>query len=112
VSYQSQWGLTNDNGFNARCHSCLTEQALVFKDSADASFKALADALLRGDAEIMRSFITILAGSPGFADLVSDEDGGPIHSDAITDEMLLSNTQTQWPSVAALWFDAEGNPLP
>jgi hypothetical protein len=113
MSYQIQWDLQSDAGFNTRSRACLTEQGLVFKDSADAAFKALANAILRGDSpEITSSFVTILAGSPGFAEIAGDEDGGPVHSDAITDEMLLSNTQTQWPSVAALWFDAEGNPLP
>jgi hypothetical protein len=111
MSYQSQWNLNYDKDFDARSRACTIEQALSFTNSADVSFKALADSLLRSDnPQIANTFVTIVAGSPGFADASDDGEGG-VNSDAITDAMLVSAVQAQWPSVAALYFDSEGQPI-
>jgi hypothetical protein len=112
MSYKAQWDLSSDTGFVNRSRACLNEQALIFKDAADAMFKALANVILRNDdPAVTSSFITILAGSPGFADTADPEGDGTVDDTLIDDEMLLSNVQTQWPTVAALFFDAEGNPI-
>jgi hypothetical protein len=111
MTYQSRWSLNYDTSFNNRSRACLTEQALVFNAAADPSFKALADVILRNDPAVTSTFIAIIAESPGMAAEADPEGDGTVDDALVTDEMLLATVQSQWPTVAALYFDADGQPI-
>jgi hypothetical protein len=111
MTYQSHWNLNYDTAFNERTRACLTEQGLVFVNAADPAYVALAHAILRADIGVTSTFISVVAGSPGLADTADPDGDGTIDDALITDEQLLSTVQAQWPTVAALFFDPEGNPI-
>jgi hypothetical protein len=111
MTYETQFALQGDTGFVNRTRACLTEQALVFDNAADLAFKALADVILRNDPAVTSSFIAIVAASPGLADTADPEGDGTVDDALVTDEMLLATVQSQWPTVAALYFDVDGNPI-
>jgi hypothetical protein len=111
MSYESQWHLTYDDPFVSRCRACLTNQAAIFKDDARPDFVALANAVMTSDPpSIFPTWQSLLGAAPGFAD-AADGPGG-IDSSAIADEEILAAVQGLWPTVAGLYFDAAGEPLP
>jgi len=95
VSYHTQFQLTNDSDFNGRCQSAAVQQAATFADH-------VADAVRRGDTEILSTFVRLNAAGPGIADKV-DLGDGIIDQSLVTDPDLLSLTQANWPTVAALY---------
>jgi hypothetical protein len=109
VSYQSQTQLSDDPQFQARVRGCSISQATVFKDDARPDFVALSEAIMRQE-NCQLSFFWLTAASPGFAENADDGEGG-IDSSAISDADILASVQGNWPTVAALYFDAEGSPL-
>jgi hypothetical protein len=111
VSYQSQAQLTDDVWFNARSSSCATQQAETFKNDQRAAYVAVAEAVLRGEGIITSAFARLAAAGPGIADKVDNGDG-TISQENVTDADLLSLTQANWPSVAELFYAADGTPLP
>jgi hypothetical protein len=110
MSYQSQAQLENDGGFQQRNRSVTLQQAETFINAADPSFKAVAESIMRDDG-MWATFNRLAAGGPGIADKVDNGDG-TIDQSKVTDADLLSLTQANWPTVAALFFDPEGNRLP
>lgn len=107
MSYSAIDTLTNDVLFAGRIRACCVEQAEVFKDAADAGFKALAEAVLRGDGEKTSAFTRFTSAAPGLA----DQAGDPVDQTKISDQAILSTVQGSWPTVANLYFDAEGTPI-
>jgi hypothetical protein len=112
MSYASQWALTYDDPFVSRCRACLTNQAAIFKDDARPDFVALAQAVMTSDPPaIFPTWQSLLGAAPGFAD-AADTPGEGVDSSAIADEEILAAVQGLWPTVAGLYFDAAGEPLP
>ena len=107
MSYSAIDELTNDVLFGGRVRSCCVEQAEVFKDAADAGFKALAEAVLRGDGEKTNAFARICAAAPGLA----DQAGDPVDQTLIGDAPILSTVQANWPVVAQLFYSEDGTPI-
>lgn len=108
MAYQGIFDLTADPVFNGRCQSASLEQAQIFKDDARGDFVALANAIMRGESEKLAVLTRMDAAGPGIADKAATPDG--IDQSLVTDADLLSLTQANWPTVAALYYDAEGNP--
>jgi hypothetical protein len=103
VTYQDIDQLTADPAFAGRVRACCLKEAEGFKDAADPSYVALADDQLLGGTTYL-TFVRLAAASPGIAD------GGD--QSQVTDEQLLPIVQNGWPTVAPLYFDPEGNPIP
>lgn len=111
MSYEAQSLLMNDGSFQSRCTACATQQAETYKDAADASFKAVAEGVLRGNGDLNLAFIRLNSAGPGIADKADNGDG-TIDSSNVTDADLLSLTQANWQVVAGLYFSADGTPKP
>jgi hypothetical protein len=88
----------------------MTEQAAVFKDDARPDMAALADEVLRASGTTNLAFIRMTAAAPGIAEKVDLGDGA-IDQSLVTDADILATVQAVWPTVAALFYDAEGIPL-
>jgi hypothetical protein len=110
MTYLSVSLLEIDPDFQNRTRSAQTEQADIFKDDARPQFTALASAVLRNDGPISASFLRMLVAAPGFADAADDGHGG-VDSSLIEDAQILSAVQADWPTMAGLFFDADGNRL-
>lgn len=110
MSYQSQDLLGSDPTFQGRNRSVCTQQAMLFKDDQRGSFKATANAILTDDVTIQLTFIRLAASGPGIADKADNGDG-TIDQAKVTDDDLLSLTQANWPTVAALYFSEDGSPI-
>jgi hypothetical protein len=112
MSYQSQWKLQNDDAFVSRTRAAISNQSMIFKDDARPDMAAMAEALLRGDVPGQTlAFVAMVAAAPGFADTADNGEGG-VDSSLIPDADILAAVQADYPTVAALYYDAEGNPLP
>jgi hypothetical protein len=111
MSYQSQAQLANDPDFQHRIRACLVQQSDSFKNDGRADIAALAADLLRADGAGTVTFYGMVAAAPGFADM-ADAGAGGIDSSRIGDPDILAAVQAAYPTVAALYFDPEGNPKP
>jgi hypothetical protein len=111
VSYQAQWLLTYDDPFTARSRAAIINQATIFKDDARPDIATLAESLLRGGAAQFGTFQSLLGAAPGFADKADNGDG-TVDSSKIADAEILSAVQADFPTVAALYFTADGTPIP
>jgi hypothetical protein len=108
MSYLSQWRLTFDDGFVSRSRAALTNQSVIFKDDTRADISGLADSLLKAtDPQESLTFLTMLAASPGFADVVDNGDG-TVDSSRIDDNQILAAVQAEFPTVAALFHPTGG----
>jgi hypothetical protein len=65
--------------------------------------------VLRGDPAVFDTFVRLNAAGPGIADKVATGDG--IDQSLCTDADLLSLTQANWPTVADLYYAADGTPI-
>lgn len=96
MSYDTQSQLELSGEFQARNRACATQQASgQFTDH-------IADAVLRGDPDVILCFVRLAAAGPGIADKVDNGDG-TIDQAKCTDADLLSLTQAHWPTVAELY---------
>jgi hypothetical protein len=111
LSYQAQSQLEADATFQGRVYAANIQQADVFKDDARPDFVATAHAIMRDDPGPGATLLRLAAAGPGIADKV-DQGDGTIDQALVTDADLLALTQGNWPTVAGLYFDAEGSPLP
>jgi hypothetical protein len=110
LTYQAQDQLANDVIFGGRNRACATQQAEIFKDDQRPAYVAVSESVLRNEPSCLNAFTRLAAAGPGIADKV-DQGDGTIDQSLVTDEDLLSLTQANWPVVADLYFDAEGNPI-
>jgi hypothetical protein len=110
VSYLAVDQLTNDAVFAGRSRAAVVEQSEIFKDDGRADIAATADEALRGNGEIYLAFTRMAAAGPGIGDKVDNGDG-TISQENVTDADLLSLTQANFPTVASLYFAADGTPL-
>lgn len=109
MSYQAQSQLTDDPTFQGRSRAVAVQQAETFINDGRASFVALSQSLLRGEGDTTTAFIRIGAGGPGIADKADNGDG-TMDQAKVTDADLLSLTQANYPTVAALFFNDDGTP--
>jgi hypothetical protein len=110
MTYLAQWNLTYDDDFVSRGRAACTQQANTYKDDQRPDWKALAGDVLRGNANVLVAFQGLLGAAPGFADEATGEDGS-IDSSLIVDAEILSAVQASWPTVADLFYDADGQPI-
>lgn len=111
MSYRSIDQLTSDTVFIGRVRAVTVEQGESYQNDQRAQFVAVANGVLRGDGNLYDAFVRISAAGPGVGAKVDNGDG-TIDQSKVTDEDLLSLTQANWQVVAALYFDADGNPNP
>ena len=112
MTYLAQANLGADWQYQQRAQACLTNQAAIFHNDARPDFVALSSALLRGESDPTSSFVRMLAASPGFAEAYQPDPEQPGDQSKIPDDDLLAAAQAQWPTVAGLFYDSEGAPLP
>jgi hypothetical protein len=111
MTYLAIANLAQDVEFNERVSACVNEQSQTYINDTRADIKALATDCLRNNQSIISTFIRMAASAPGMADSAADEDGAVIAS-RIQDEQILSAVQGDYPEIAMLYFDAEGNRIP
>lgn len=109
MSYQAQAALEADYLFQQRTRAAAIQQSAVFRDNPAGDLAALADAVARDEPGPTSALIRLDAAGPGIADKVETPSG--IDSSLVTDADLLALTQGNWPTVAALYFAADGTPL-
>lgn len=116
MSYEQIDALTNNLAFQGRVRACCTQEAETFRDDTRDDIAALATDILRVGGPVF-NFVRMIAAFPGLVpghqpagELASDE-GRPLAVDqaAIADEVILGQVQRHWPTVAALFWDADGN---
>ena len=110
MTYEAQAQLEADPTFRARAGSANVQQANVYKDSQLGDHRALAGAVIRGELQPGDALVRLDAAGPGIADKVTTPDG--IDQSQVTDDDLLALTQANWPTVAGLYYTAEGEPIP
>jgi hypothetical protein len=108
MSYENQSSLNADTTFQGRVFAVNTQQADTYKDDGRADMAALAQSILRGDIDQSICLVRMAAAGPGIADKVDTGDG--IDQSLVTDEDLLALTQANWPTVAGLYYNADGSP--
>jgi hypothetical protein len=111
MSYLSIDLLTFDNGFNRRVRSCCVEQAQTFASDTRLDIAALGNEELRGGGPTTLAFVRIMAAFPGIAERITLPDG-TVDQSLIDDADILAQVQANWPTVAALYWDPDGNRLP
>jgi hypothetical protein len=109
MSFQTIADLTTDTAFAGRVSACATQQAEIFQNDARPDFVALAGAVMTGQGDVLWTFIRLAAAAPGLADTAGG--GGATDQAAISDPDILAAVQSNWPTVAGLYFDSEGQPL-
>jgi hypothetical protein len=110
LSYQAQAQLSADGAFIGRSQSAASQQAATYINDARPDFVAVAQAVLRGDTDLLAAFTRLDAAGPGIAEKVDNGDG-TIDQSKVTDDDLLSLTQANWQVIAGLYFDEEGTPI-
>jgi hypothetical protein len=111
MSYSTINALVQEPNFQGRVRACTIEQAQVFKDDARPDFIALSNDLLRGEPAALMCFIRLTAGAPGLGDAAESGPGDGIDQSNISDEDILSSVQATYPTVAALYYTSDGQPI-
>jgi hypothetical protein len=110
MSYQAQSQLEADGLFQQRSRAAAIQQAEVFKDDQRPDFVALSNGIMRDDPGLSWTFIRVNAAGPGIGDKVDTGDG-TIDQSLVTDADLLALTQSNYPTVAGLFYAEDGTPL-
>lgn len=108
MSYLSQAQLADDNDFRRRTTAAAVEQSSTFKNDQRMSFVSLSNAILKGSTEQTNAFIRMNASGPGIGDKVDNGDG-TIDQSQVTDQDLLSLTQSNFPVIADLYYNEDGS---
>jgi hypothetical protein len=111
LAYLTQSLLASDTDFNRRVGASCTEQAESFRNDARPDFVALANSVLRGEAEGTATFVRMTASAPGIADKAATDDPAVVDSSKVLDEDILSAVQGNWQVVAGLFYDSTGAPI-
>jgi hypothetical protein len=112
MSYQAISELTYDPAFTSRIRACVVEQSLTFQNDQRQDVVALAKDVLQGGASgPMLSFNQVTAAAPGVADKATVADG-TVDQSLVPDGDILASVQGSYLSVAALFYAADGTPLP
>jgi hypothetical protein len=110
LTYNFVYQLASDQTFNSRVRSCMYEQAQTYQSSADAASVVLANDVLRGSASGVQSMVGMISSFPGMTNApvtITKGDGSLLlDQSAVTDETILSQVQTNWKTVADLFYVA------
>jgi hypothetical protein len=107
MSFSAIDQLTNDVLFNGRVRACTTQQSENFQNDERQQLVAAAQAALRGQADPALTLARMAAAGPGMADTAGD----PVDQTRIADADILASVQANFPTVAALYYDADGTPI-
>ena len=107
MSFSAIDQLTNDVLFNGRVRACTVQQSETFQNSQLPQIVAAAKASLRGQADPALTLARMAAAGPGMA----DDAGDPVDQTKISDADILASVQANFPTVAALYYDEDGNPI-
>lgn len=110
MSYRAQGFLEADAVFQIRARACAIQQAAQFQHDARPDWVAVALDVLRDRPGVVAAFTRAAAAGPGIAERVDLGDG--IDQSRVGDDDLLALMQANWPVVARLYFDSDGNRLP
>ncbi len=110
-TYLAQTLLETDPTFTRRVRAVNTQQSETFKDDGRADIAATARAVLRDEPGPSAALLRLAAGGPGIAEKVDNGDGTITESN-VTDADLLSLTQANFPTVADLFYNDDGTPIP
>lgn len=108
MSFSSIDQLTQDALFNGRVRACTVQQSENYQNDARPQMVAAAKQALRGGADPALTLTRMAAAGPGMADTAGD----PPDQTKIPDTDILASVQANFPTVAALFYDDEGNPIP
>jgi hypothetical protein len=106
MSYEQIDRLTNNITFQGRVRACCTQEAESFRSDGRPDIAALATEVLRTGGPVF-NFVRIIAASPGAAPVPAK--GDELDQSVVTDALILGQVQAQWPVVASLFWDDEGN---
>lgn len=110
MSFQSMYELASDPTFMMRNRACCVQQSQqAGVGDANPQAKALANGVLKDDGPYISVFVQLCAAFPGNAEKVETPSG--VDQSLITDADLTAQTQANWPTVAALYFDDTGAPI-
>ena len=107
--------LAKDPAFNERVAACMWNQAQTYQNSLDAAIEALAMDTLRGTTMAQPSMVNMIASFPGVVEgaTVMLGDGSEIvDQTAITDAAILGQVQSNWKTVADLFYTPPTPPTP
>jgi hypothetical protein len=109
MSYQGMDALNKDPAFGGRVWACAVEQAYnTYKNDSNLDVVALANDVMRGSGGALTNFTRFVAAAPGLADKADDGSGG-VDQTKIVDGDILAAVDASWPTIAGLYFDAQGN---
>jgi hypothetical protein len=108
--------LANQSDFNPRVTFCCVQQSETFINSALPQFVSLANALLTGNGGMQYTFVRMVAAGPGMAEKAdtgqTNDLGQPIVDQSlILDADILAAVQSDFPTVAGLYFNEDGTPI-
>jgi hypothetical protein len=105
--------LAFDNDFRSRVQSCLYEQSQTFATNSDAATAWMANEQMKGNNATTNPMIYMIASFPGLvATATATSTTGVTFLDqtCITDEVILSQVQSQWKTIADLFYVAPPTP--
>ena len=111
MSYATIDALTQDFAFAGRVRASTTQESLTYQNDGRPDMVSAANDALRGGMLTTNTLTRLLAGGPGFADAADNGDGG-IDSSQIADADILAGVQAGFPTVAALYWNEDGTPIP
>lgn len=107
MSFAAQAQLQDDLAFSSRSRSSAIQQAGIFLNDDRPDIAALGRAVLRDEAWTTPAFVRLIANFPGVVDGATDPDG-TVDQSKVTDADILSHTQANWPTIAGIYYDADG----
>lgn len=116
-TYHVMYILADQSDFNPRVAFCCQEQSETYINDGRPAFVSLSKALLKGDNSIQQTFVRICVAGPGVAAKADtgemNDIGQPIVDQTlISDGDILASVQANFPTVASLFFDDTGAPIP
>ncbi len=117
MSFQAVDQLTQDPIFQGRVRACAVREAEGFRNDQRPAWVALALDQLRGGGASTLAFVRLIAAFPGIvegAETVPAEGARPTRGfdqSSITDATILAQVQSQWETVAGLYWDTDGQRL-
>jgi hypothetical protein len=109
MTYDMVQKLSADTNFRSRVQSCMYEQSQTFSTNSDPAMAWMANEQLRGNTATTNSMISMIASFPGLvetATATSTNGVAFLDQTCITDETVLSQVQSQWKTIADLFYVA------
>jgi hypothetical protein len=112
MSYDMVQRLAADTNFRQRVQSCMYEQARVLADDPDPPTAWLANEQLKGNNIATGSMVAMIASFPSVAESATATSANGVEfldQTCVADDTILSQVQSQWKTVANLFYSP---PLP